>query len=335
MSIYEKLKSFIEQDMSMQHIYQPIMLIELLKGEGSASEEDIAKIFLDRDPTQIKYYVNKVRVMVGKVLANNGITRREKKVHLLNNYSELSKDEINALIELLEGKLFAYEDKHGERIWSHRSTDREAVSGSIRYQVILRAGRRCESCGESIEKKPIDVDHIIPRSLGGKNDISNYQALCWECNTNKGNRDKTNFKELEKQYQHREKNCLFCNIQTIETNRIVEENTLAYAVLDAFAVTEHHSLIIPKRHVKDYFELTQAEINAVNQLIQSQKLKIDKKDKSVSGYNIGINCGEVAGQTIFHCHIHLIPRRKGDVKESRGGVRNIIPGKGNYTNEKS
>ena len=138
------------------------------------------------------------------------------------------------------------------------------------------------------------------------------------------------FKELEKQYQHREKNCLFCNIQTNETKRIVEENTLAYVVLDAFAITANHSLIIPKRHVKDYFELTQAEINAVNQLIQSQKLKIDKKDKSVSGYNIGVNCGEAAGQTIFHCHIHLIPRRKDDVESPRGGIRNIIPGKGSY-----
>jgi diadenosine tetraphosphate (Ap4A) HIT family hydrolase len=330
MSIYEKLKSFIENDMSMQHIYQPAMLIELLKNEGSAAEEDIAKIFLDRDPTQIKYYVNKVRGMVGKVLANNGITLREKNIHLLKDYSDLTKKEIDALIELLESKLFVYEDRRGEKIWSHRSTDREAVSGSIRYQVLLRAGRRCEGCGESIEKKPIDVDHIIPRSLGGKNDISNYQALCWECNTNKGNRDKTNFKELEKQYQHRDKSCLFCNIQTNETKRIVEENTLAYVVLDAFAVTANHSLIIPKRHVKDYFELTQAEINAVNQLIQSQKLQIDKKDKSVSGYNIGMNCGAVAGQTIFHCHIHLIPRRKGDVKEPRGGVRTIIPGKGSY-----
>ena len=92
MSVYEKLKSFIEQDMSMQHIYQPIMLIELLKGEGSALEEDIAKVFLDRDPTQIKYYVNKVRAMVGKVLANNGITRREKKVHLLNLIKKIEKN---------------------------------------------------------------------------------------------------------------------------------------------------------------------------------------------------------------------------------------------------
>ena len=71
-------------------------------------------------------------------------------------------------------------------------------------------------------------------------------------------------------------------------------------------------------------------INAVNQLIQSQKLQIDKKDKSVSGYNIGVNCGEAAGQTIFHCHIHLIPRRKDDVESPRGGIRNIIPGKGSY-----
>ena len=330
MSRYEKLKSFIANDMSMQHIYQPIMLIELLKNEGSAIEEDIARIFLDRDPTQIKYYVNKVRTMVGKVLSNNGITERNKKIHLLHGYSELTKNEINDLIELLEKKLIAYQDKHGHKIWSHRSTDREAVTGSVRYQVLLRAGRRCESCGESIDKKPIDVDHIIPRSLGGKNDISNYQALCWECNTNKGNRDRTNFKQLEKQYAYREIDCLFCSLQEKETHRIIEENTLAYVIRDAYAVAEHHSLVIPKRHSKDYFELTQAEINAINHLIQSQRSQLDKKDQSIEGYNIGMNCGEVAGQTIFHCHVHLIPRRRNDVEKPRGGVRNLIPGKGDY-----
>jgi ATP adenylyltransferase len=150
------------------------------------------------------------------------------------------------------------------------------------------------------------------------------------CNAQKNNKDDTDFRGLNSQYEHREKECLFCNIQHRETKRIIEENTLAYVIRDAFAVTEHHSLIIPKRHAKDYFELTQAEINAVNQLIKLQKLQLDKKDKSIIGYNIGMNCGEAAGQTIFHCHIHLIPRRDGDIQNPRGGIRNIIPGKGDY-----
>jgi ATP adenylyltransferase len=89
-------------------------------------------------------------------------------------------------------------------------------------------------------------------------------------------------------------------------------------------------LFIPKRHIADYFGLTQAEINAINQLIKRQKKLLDELDTTIDGYNVGMNCGESAGQTVFHCHLHLIPRRKGDVESPRGGVRHIINGKGSY-----
>ena len=89
-----------------------------------------------------------------------------------------------------------------------------------------------------------------------------------------------------------------------------------------------------KRHAKDYFELTQAEVNAINQLIREQKALLDQLDKSIDGYNIGMNCGETAGQTVFHCHVHLIPRRKGDVENPRGGIRHLISGKGFYEEKK-
>ena len=123
------------------------------------------------------------------------------------------------------------------------------------------------------------------------------------------------------------KDCLFCNIPPV---RIVLENELAYAVRDGYPVTEIHSLIIPKRHIQDYFDLTKEELIACDQLIRSLKDEISNSDNSVNGFNIGMNSGETAGQTIFHCHIHLIPRRTGDVDNPRGGVRRIIPGMGNY-----
>ena len=104
---------------------------------------------------------------------------------------------------------------------------------------------------------------------------------------------------------------------------------MAYATQDKYPVAEGHTLIIPKRHVKDYFGLFQAEINAINALVIEEKEKLGK-DTSIEGFNIGVNCGEVAGQTVFHCHVHLIPRRKGDVKNPRGGVRHVISGKGDY-----
>lgn len=121
--------------------------------------------------------------------------------------------------------------------------------------------------------------------------------------------------------------CLFCNIPQ---ERIVLENDLAYAIRDGFPVTKMHSIIIPKRHIKDYFDLSKDELLACDHLIHSLKEEINNSDSSVNGFNIGMNAGESAGQTIFHCHIHLIPRRTGDVDNPRGGVRHTIPGKGDY-----
>ena len=121
--------------------------------------------------------------------------------------------------------------------------------------------------------------------------------------------------------------CLFCSI---DETRIIASNDLAYAIRDGFPVTEGHSLVIPKRHVEDYFGLSRDELLACDGLLRSLKDQAQLEDASIAGFNIGMNAGEAAGQTIFHCHIHLIPRRVGDVEEPRGGVRHLIPGKGNY-----
>ena len=121
--------------------------------------------------------------------------------------------------------------------------------------------------------------------------------------------------------------CLFCNIKG---SGLAAENSLAYASYDSYPVTDLHCLIIPKRHVKDYFELTNEEIIACNSLIKKIKYDIEFKDNSVKGFNIGTNAGKVSGQSIFHCHIHLIPRREGDVENPQGGVRSVIPLKQYY-----
>ena len=116
--------------------------------------------------------------------------------------------------------------------------------------------------------------------------------------------------------------CIFCNEKK---NNIVDENDHAYASYDPYPVSKKHCLIVPKRHVKNYFDLSEKEILACNQLIKSMKIKIEEKDKSVKGFNIGTNSGKAAGQSIMHCHIHLIPRREGDVENPKGGVRSVIP----------
>ena len=121
--------------------------------------------------------------------------------------------------------------------------------------------------------------------------------------------------------------CIFCKIRKEE---LQFENQLAYSSIDSYPVSEFHSLIVPKRHLETYFELTKDEILACNELILKTKEKILKQDSSVQGFNIGTNAGKSAGQSIMHCHIHLIPRREGDVENPQGGVRSVIPKKQHY-----
>ena len=121
--------------------------------------------------------------------------------------------------------------------------------------------------------------------------------------------------------------CLFCNSKI---SGIAHENDLAYASYDTYPVSELHCLIIPKRHVIDYFELTNEELVACNDLIKIIKEEVLIKDKNVKAFNIGSNAGKIAGQSIMHCHIHLIPRREGDVENPQGGVRSVIPQKQHY-----
>ena len=121
--------------------------------------------------------------------------------------------------------------------------------------------------------------------------------------------------------------CLFCEV---EEERKTTNNEFAYSIRDGFPVTDLHTLIIPRRHVETYFDLSRDELLACDDLLRKLADRIKEEDPTVEGFNIGINAGAVAGQTIFHCHIHLIPRRNGDVDNPRGGVRHLIPGKGYY-----
>ena len=125
-----------------------------------------------------------------------------------------------------------------------------------------------------------------------------------------------------------ENSCIFC----IKSNcEIVEEKKFFFIIRDtAYPVTKHHTLIISNRHIDDYFKLTSEELNELNQILKEQKEKLKLLDSTISGYNVGVNVGKDAGQSIMHCHIHLIQRRKGDVDDPKGGVRGVIPSKQKY-----
>ncbi len=125
--------------------------------------------------------------------------------------------------------------------------------------------------------------------------------------------------------------CLFCNISKKE---LKFENSLAYATLDTYPVSEFHSLIIPKRHIQNYFDLSKDELIACDELLKIVKTEIIHNDQSVEGFNLGTNIGRVSGQSILHCHLHLIPRRQGDVENPQGGIRSVIPNKQHYIKKK-
>ena len=123
--------------------------------------------------------------------------------------------------------------------------------------------------------------------------------------------------------------CPFCNIPDLCADEDLPANELAYTRLDSFPVSLGHLLVVPKRHAKDWFSLSEVEQQAIMRLVEQGKAWLEKRYQP-DGYNIGMNCGETAGQTVMHMHCHLIPRYSGDRADPRGGVRWVIPEKADY-----
>ncbi|MGW1722349.1 HIT family protein [Streptomyces sp. NPDC002306] len=123
--------------------------------------------------------------------------------------------------------------------------------------------------------------------------------------------------------------CPFCRLMDRGAEEVREYGTMV-AFKDAYPVTSGHYLIIPKRHVADYFALSRQEILDSNEALHDLRNRAIRADFTVQGFNIGANCGITAGQTVPHAHIHLIPRREGDMQDPRGGVRGVIPEKMKY-----
>ena len=125
-----------------------------------------------------------------------------------------------------------------------------------------------------------------------------------------------------------QEDCIFCKKINC---KILKQLKYFFIIRDtAYPVTEHHTLIITNRHVSDFFELSDEENIELNQILKDQKKELKNLDSNISGFNVGVNIGKDAGQSIMHCHIHLIPRRKGDVEDPRGGVRGVIPERQKY-----
>jgi diadenosine tetraphosphate (Ap4A) HIT family hydrolase len=334
-SIYTALIDFVENRMRMSHIYQPVMLMTLIRAGGTATVQEIATQFAQRDQALIDYYAKITKEMPGRVLGkNHGLVktiRGERNAivaYSLRGYEDLSPEQRNVLLAACRAKYEEYLDRRGRSIYEHRRMSTGYISGTLKYEVFKRARYRCELCGISAAEVAMEVDHIQPRSLGGSDDLSNLQALCYRCNSRKSNRDNTDFRENRTLYEIRESSCIFCEVKNDRS--MVKETELAYVIRDRFPVTKGHHLVIPKRHEPSWFELTQGEIAQCNILVKDLRKQILDEDPSVLGFNIGVNAGRAAGQTIMHCHIHLIPRRHGDTDDPTGGVRGVVPSMQRY-----
>jgi ATP adenylyltransferase len=162
--------------------------------------------------------------------------------------------------------------------------DRDIFAGGGPPDADPKLGPLCSGCGRSRKEGPTDFRAVIEDSLDDR--------------------------------------CPFCRYSL--AGEKPAENELAFVKPDARPVTEGHSLIIPRRHVSDWFNTTRAEQEAMNDLLRARRQQLREADPTIEGFNIGMNSGEIAGQTVFHCHIHLIPRRKGDAGKMRCGVRGMI-----------
>ena len=308
----------------MSHICQLQLIKSLIDAGGSATVRQLARQFLLKDESQVLHYVQRIKALPLPILKKHGIVQREKDLISLTKKG-LTFTEKAELAILCEKKLQQLVARRGMGLWDYHPLDSDTVPDSLRYIALRESGGRCALCGATKKDQRLNVDHIVPRSKGGKTEYENLRVLCVNCYRVKGNKDQTDFRHDP---SYSVEDCRFCydNI----TNIIVEEFDTVSAITDGYPVTSGHLLIVPKRHITDYLLLSQREKNDADNLIRLLADSIKQKDSRVTGFNIGANCGESAGQTIFHAHIHLIPRRDGDTPNPRGGVRGVIPGKRAY-----
>jgi ATP adenylyltransferase len=177
----ENLKSFLEERMKMSHIYQPLLIKALIDSGGQATVRQLAQTFLNYDESQIKYYEDIIKKMPVKVLKDHGVIDKEKELISLR-VKKMSLKEKSELRRICEEKIHAYIEKRGLGIWDHRFNDSSYISGSLYYRVLKESGGKCALCGTPKQERPLDVDHIIPRSIGGKTEYENLQALSYKCN---------------------------------------------------------------------------------------------------------------------------------------------------------
>ena len=261
---FQRLRRFLLEEMRMSHVYQPVMIRELLRRGGAASTEAIARALLAEDRAQVDYYRLIVRNMVGRVLTKNrGIVERDKDSYRLDRFEELTPKEVSELEAICDQRIASYLEKR-EDPWSHRRKStgyvvrhpslRDLEAGAIPLRTVRRLRRAQGARGGS---------HRAAQPWGFRRAAQSSGTLLLMQRHEAGpGRDR--LPRHGRQLRERQDGCVFCQIPE---ERIVASNELCIAFRDLYPVTPLHTLIIPRRHVADYFGLFQPERNAVSQLL--------------------------------------------------------------------
>lgn len=177
----------------MSHIYQPLVIRTLLEADGTATVRQLAVELQRLNEPQIRRMEIRVRKMPLPVLRKHGVVSVDRDLVRLN-VEALTFEQRADLEALCNQRIGQFLASRGISVWDFDLIETEPVRESIRYEVLRRSNGKCALCGKSKDEEPLEVDHILPRSLGGNNAIDNLQALCRTCNRGKSNRDQTDFR---------------------------------------------------------------------------------------------------------------------------------------------
>ena len=296
---YETLSNFIRKEMKMTHIYQPIMIKTILKsGDNRATTDEIAGAFLNQDVSQLNYYKKIVKRWPHKTLKKRDVVRYHKDTYRLKLDAELSDVDRDRLIEQCDLRLSEFIDKD-PWIQTFRELDRKAISGSLRFDILAKSRGVCVACGARATEAFLHVDHIVPVAAGGRTEPGNLQALCYKCNTQKRDRDETDFMLEHKKLEFRNPKCNLCK----KPHRTILDNRLAYAIPVDAAADAGSVVVVPNRHIHSFVDLIPAEkqlcVTLVDEVISRLRLDVPRAEFDVSGFDVTRE---------DHCRISITPK---------------------------